>query len=237
MSEERLGIAADAARLGLWRCDFRSGSMFWDELCKEHLGFPPDAEVTFNIFFKQLPPEDCGPTREALKVSIAEHKTFDRECRTVACGGRDRWIRVIGHRCYDDSGECYRLDGVTIDVTDRKLGETAQREADRRRDEFLAILAHEVRNPLAAINNAVQLSLLSAREEELTWSKDVIARQAKNLARLLDDMLDVSRMTRDMIQLQKEQIDLAPVIARAVERVRPLIEQKKHNLTLSIAHG
>jgi PAS domain S-box-containing protein len=236
-SEERLRIAADAARLGLWHYDLRPGTMIWDELCKEHFGLPPDAEVSFDRFFEQLRPEDREPTREALKLSIAEHKTFNKECRTVAPGGLDRWIRVIGHGCYDDSGECYRFDGVTIDVTDRKLAEEALRDADRRKDEFLAILAHELRNPLAAITNAVQLSLRSARDEELAWSKDVIARQAKNLARLLDDLLDVSRITREKIQLHKERIDLAPVITRAVESVRPLIEQKKHNLTLFIAQG
>ena len=122
------------------------------------MGIPTDAEVTVDTFYEQLHPEDRGRTRAALERSIAEHTPFDSECRTVASDGRVRWIQAIGHGFYDDSGEPYRFDGVTIDVTDRKRAEEALKEADRRKDEFLAMLAHELRNPLAAINNAVQLS-------------------------------------------------------------------------------
>ena len=111
----------------------------------------------------------------------------------------------------------------------------ALRDADRRKDEFLGMLAHELRNPLAAINNAVQISLRPARDQDLEWSKNVIQRQAKHLTRLLDDLLDAFRATHGKIELRKERIDLAPVIARAVETVRPLLEQKKHQLSLSIA--
>ena len=119
--------------------------------------------------------------------------------------------------------------GIVRDITDRKrleqelhrrIAELA--ETDRRKDEFLAMLAHELRNPLAAINNAALLATMAGVQEQIDWSLDVINRQVKHLSRLIDDLLDVSRITRGKVQLRKEQIDASPVINRAIEVVRPL---------------
>ena len=219
----------DAARLGLWHWDLPTGTMTWDERSREHLGIPTGAEVTVDTFYEQLHPDDRGRTRAALERSIATRTPFDSECRTVASDDRVRWIQAIGHASYEDSGEPYGFDAVTIDVTDRKRAEEALKEADRRKDEFLAMLAHELRNPLAAIATAVQLAFRSAHDEHLEWSKDVIGRQAKHLARLIDDLLDVSRINRGKIQLRKERIDLAPIIKQAVESVQPLIDDGSTN--------
>lgn len=103
------------------------------------------------------------------------------------------------------------------------------READRRKDEFLAMLAHELRNPLAPISNAVEIMRLRGPEHsELDWARDVIARQVQHLVRLVDDLLDVSRITRGKIRLKLEPIDLAAVVSNAVETSRPLIEGRRH---------
>ena len=106
-------------------------------------------------------------------------------------------------------------------------------DADRHKNEFLAMLAHELRNPLAAIRNAVEVAARSGTKEDLEWSRDVTARQVGNFAHLIDDLLDVSRITEGKIQLRKELIDAAPVIRHAVEAVRPLVEERKHELLLS----
>jgi signal transduction histidine kinase len=112
----------------------------------------------------------------------------------------------------------------------------ALQEADRRKDEFLAMLAHELRNPLAPIRTAVQLmrmkELAAAQSSRL---RDVIERQVEHLVRLIDDLLDVSRITRGMITLQREPIELSAVIARAVETARPLIDSRRHELTVQLA--
>jgi signal transduction histidine kinase/ActR/RegA family two-component response regulator len=126
---------------------------------------------------------------------------------------------------------------VVEDVTDRRRAEQAMREADRRKDEFLAMLAHELRNPLAAISNAVQLSRRDGSEAHWPWCREIVARQSKNLSRLVDDLLDVSRITRGKVRLRTERIDAAPVVAAAVEAVRPLMEQRRHELTVSVAAG
>jgi len=108
-------------------------------------------------------------------------------------------------------------------------------EAHRRKDEFLAMLSHELRNPLAPIRNAVTiLSLLGSTDERLTQARDIIDRQVAHLTRLVDDLLDASRLTRGMITLKRESLALADVIEGALEAARPLIEQNEHSLAVQI---
>jgi CheY-like chemotaxis protein/two-component sensor histidine kinase len=111
----------------------------------------------------------------------------------------------------------------------------ALKESDRRKDEFLAMLAHELRNPLAPIRSAAQvLRVKGSTLPELQWARDVIDRQVQQMTRLIDDLLDVSRITRGKIELRKEQVDLATVVSSAVEASRPLIEKWGHQLTVMI---
>jgi PAS domain S-box-containing protein len=112
------------------------------------------------------------------------------------------------------------------------------REKDQRKDEFLAMLAHELRNPLAAIRNAVALgSDQEAKAEEIEWSMEVINRQMRQLSRLIDDLLDVSRITQGKVQLRREPIDAARVLQSAVDAVQGLMEEREHELTVSFRPG
>jgi len=111
------------------------------------------------------------------------------------------------------------------------------RDNDRRKDEFLAMLAHELRNPLAAIDSAVQVSRRAALAEHFEWAKDVIQRQTKQLSRLIDDLLDISRINLGKIQLRKERLDLGSIVDRAVEAVRPLVDGRGHDLVVSLDPG
>jgi signal transduction histidine kinase/ActR/RegA family two-component response regulator len=127
---------------------------------------------------------------------------------------------------------------LQTEVTERTRVELALKEADRHKDEFLAMLAHELRNPLAPIHNAVQLMRLKELgDPQVAWSRDVIERQVVHLTRLVDDLLDVSRITRGKITLNKEVIELTTLVARTVETVQPLIEERGHTLTVAIPDG
>jgi len=111
----------------------------------------------------------------------------------------------------------------------------ALREADRKKDEFLATLAHELRNPLAPVMHAVKLmELPSADEPQRQWGREVIARQVQRMALLLDDLLDVSRITRGRLELRKDYVDLLTLVSSAVETARPLIDAKNHSLTVNL---
>jgi PAS domain S-box-containing protein len=132
-----------------------------------------------------------------------------------------------------------RPDGViqavclTVDITDRKQAEQAARVADRRKDEFLAMLGHELRNPLAPILTALQLMSLRG-DKGAERERAIIERQARHLVRLVDDLLDVSRITRGKIELERAPTELAAVIAKAVEMASPLLERRSHALALDV---
>ncbi|MRG91138.1 CheR family methyltransferase [Polyangium spumosum] len=118
-----------------------------------------------------------------------------------------------------------------LDITERKRAEEALREADRRKDEFLATLAHELRNPLAPISNAVEiLKRLGPEEPSLTNARDMIARQVAHMVRLVDDLLDVSRITLGKVQLQKAPIEVGAVVRQALETSGPLLAARRHEL-------
>jgi signal transduction histidine kinase len=127
---------------------------------------------------------------------------------------------------------------LQTEVAERARIELALKEADRHKDEFLAMLAHELRNPLAPIHNAVQLMhRQSFTDPRLAWSRDVIGRQLAHLTRLVDDLLDVSRITRGKINLNKEVIELETLMTRTVETVQPLIDERGHTLTVDVPKG
>ena len=120
------------------------------------------------------------------------------------------------------------------EVAERARAEQALQEADRNKDEFLAMLAHELRNPLAPIQNALQLMRMKLSEPQSLWAQQIIQRQLAALTRLVDDLLDVSRITRGKITLTREPVELATLITRAVETIQPLIQERDHELTLQV---
>jgi signal transduction histidine kinase len=120
------------------------------------------------------------------------------------------------------------------EVAERARAERALQEADRNKDEFLAMLAHELRNPLAPIRNALQLMRMDPSEPRLQWAQEVIHRQLVSLTRLVDDLLDVSRITRGKITLTRQPLDVATLINRAVETIEPLVLEREHQLTLLV---
>ena len=125
---------------------------------------------------------------------------------------------------------------ASVAVENTRLYE-ALRDNDRRKDEFLATLAHELRNPLAPIRNSLQILKMPRVDEETAHrSLDMMERQLQHLVRLVDDLLDVSRVMRGKIELRKEKIELAAVIARAVETVQPLIDSHNHQLSVELSN-
>ncbi len=120
------------------------------------------------------------------------------------------------------------------EVAERARAEQALQEADRNKDEFLAMLAHELRNPLAPINNALQLLRMKPSAAQSQWAQEVIQRQLAYLTRLVDDLLDVSRITRGKITLAREPLEIATLITRALETTEPLIHERGHTLILQM---
>ena len=138
----------------------------------------------------------------------------------------------------DHDGRVIGLVGTSVDISERKRMVEALREADRRKDEFLAMLAHELRNPLAPINTAAHILRMTAADSKpVQQASQVIARQVGHLTRLVDDLLDVSRVTRGLVQLERTSVDLRSVISTAIEQAQPLMQSRCHELRTKIGTG
>jgi PAS domain S-box-containing protein len=238
MSEERLRIAIDEAGMGTFDLDLRTHELRWSRSHYTLLGLVPDDSnlATYEMWRSRVHPADLAAVEAALTQSRDTHSLYSQEYRIIrADTGAVRWLRVLGRFLYDESGEPVRKVGVFFDDTDRKAAEIALREADQRKDVFLATLAHELRNPLAPIRNAAQmLGSATIGPEQLQWARSVIQRQVKNMALLLDDLLDVARITQGKLDLKKQRITLDSVVDSAVEAVRPLLDSKGHQFTATL---
>ncbi len=144
------------------------------------------------------------------------------------------WWLISKFLIVDAAGRRY-VAGTGVDITASKQAEEALREADRRKDEFLATLAHELRNPLAPIRNVMHLFRQQGqRDPALRTAQDMVERQLDHMVRLVDDLLDVSRITHGRLQLRRERVALATVLTHAVESSRPHLDQAEHELTISL---
>ena len=185
-----------------------------------------------------LHPDDIENTMAAWKETARTGNTWYREHRMMGVDGKYHSILAQGVPIRDEAGRIQRWAGINLDISRLKNTERALLEADRRKDEFLATLAHELRNPLAPIRNAVRiLDSDAADERQRKWGREVIARQVQRMSLLLDDLLDVSRITRGQLELKKDYVDLKSVIGIAVETARPLLDSKQHQLTVNLPAG
>jgi len=174
-----------------------------------------------------------------LNRSLAQANERLAEANTTLQAEKTRELKDLNATLQRANAELERANrSLQSEVAERARAEQALKEADRHKDEFLAMLAHELRNPLAPILNAVQLMRMKPiADPQLSWSREVIERQLSHLTRLVDDLLDVARITRGRINLSREPIELAVLIARAVETVQPLIQARGHELTSEIPAG
>ncbi|HKV07728.1 MAG TPA: PAS domain-containing protein, partial [Thermoanaerobaculia bacterium] len=241
-SERRLELAMAAARLGSWHLDLGTLRLTCSASCKANFGRPPDSSFSYEDLLEAIVPEDREGMQQAVLRAIEHHKEYRADYRVLWPDGSPHWIHARGRVTYEEDGRPLFMDGVTLDFTERKNLEESLRqrteelqEADRRKDDFLAVLAHELRNPLAPLFNT--LELLSLKEGDpvvVSQAREVMERQVRQMARLVDDLLDVSRIIRGKIVLRREPVDLAEVVATAVDTSRPLIEARRHALTISL---
>jgi PAS domain S-box-containing protein len=233
-AEERLDMVVNSSEIGLWYCDLPFDELIWNAKVKEHFGLPPDARVTIDTFYAQLHPDDRERTRRAIDESIEKHSTYDIEYRTIGSDGKQRWIRAIGRTTYNED-QPIRFDGITIDVTERMTQAEALREADRLKDEYLATLAHELRNPLAPLRNGLEIMRLAAHDAAaVERARAMMERQLSQMVRLVDDLLDVSRISQGKLTLRRERVDVGTILHAAVETSRPWIDAPRHTLSVAV---
>lgn len=178
-------------------------------------------------------PDDRERALACWQEACADRGDYDLEYRIRRHDGQYRWFQTRGVPIRDETGKIVYWFGSCTDIEDHKRAEQALKEADRRKDEFLATLAHELRNPLAPLRNGLELMRLADHSQEmLEQARAMMERQLGQMVRLIDDLLDVSRISRGRIELRREQVELAEVVRQAIETSRPLIETGGHHLTI-----
>jgi len=232
-SEERFRRIVETALEGIWVLDAQGRTVFANARMANMLGISV-AEMPGRSVFDFTYAEDRSRTEARLEQS-RQGITDVHDFRFRRANEQELWAIVSASPYTDDQGIVVGILGMFTDITDRKRAEEELRNADRRKEEFLAVLSHELRNPLAPIQTAVEL-LEQAETHGAGSDRElaVIKRQVQNLRRLVDDLLDVSRISRGKIELRKELVELAALVAETVEAVRPLFDEQHQELHVSI---
>ena len=243
-TETRMRLLIDSIRdYAIFMLDPTGHVSTWNPGAQRIKGYEA-SEIIGRHFSTFYPQEDvdAGKCEVELRGAAATGRFEDEGWRLRKDGSRF-WANVVISAVHDDDGTLVGFAKVTRDLTERRRAEderaalAAAKEANRAKDEFLAMLGHELRNPLAPIVTALELMKLrgdvsSGREQV------IIERQVQYVVRLVDDLPDVSRITQGKIELKKETFELASVVAKAVETASPLLEQRRHRLTIDVArHG
>ncbi|MFN7137920.1 MAG: PAS domain S-box protein [Limisphaerales bacterium] len=222
-SSDRLNLAIKAADLGVWFCNLPFGKLIWDDKVKEHFWLPPDAEVTIELFFERIHPEDRERTKSAIERALAERELFKTEYRTVSPKGEIKWIRAMGCGYYNDDGDAIGFDGVTLDISlsvkaretlaerrlelERLVSErtASLQEAIAQMEEFSYSVSHDLRAPLRAMRGYAQILLHEygdGLDDEGQSFLKRIDRASERMEKLTHDMLTLSRIARTEMELK-----------------------------------
>ncbi len=225
-SEEQFRTLADSIPQLCWMTR-PDGYIFWyNRRWYEYTGATPEQTEGWG-WQSILAPSERPRVLEGWKAALASGKPWEDTFPLRRHDGQMRWHLSRAFPVRDEHGRVVRWFGTHTDIEDR-------READRRKDEFLATLAHELRNPLAPLRNSLQcLRLVGDSSAMVKQARGMMERQVNQMVRLVDDLLDVSRISQGKLELRKEWADLSAILQQAVETARPVIEQAGHQLIVS----
>lgn len=241
---QELQTVFDIAPVQIWIGDGYGQTVIGNRAAYEQYGLKPGTNPSFDAPVPDIPAgwraiangRDLAPAEMPMQLAAStrravlgfEHEVLHPDGKRISV-----WANVAP--MLDDSGNVRGVVGIYLDVTSLKQAQEALREADRRKDQFLATLAHELRNPLAAMGNSLELMKRCADDEQVIGDcRQTIERQMSQLVRLVDDLLDISRITRDRLELRRQPVELASIVHHAAEACRPLVMRFGHGVHLSL---
>ncbi|WP_332813890.1 hybrid sensor histidine kinase/response regulator [Ramlibacter sp.] len=236
-AEESMQLAMQIGAAGTWDWDMVSGRLQWSRSRFEVLGMEPTptGEASMEVWLNSIPPEDVPALQAEWQRALAAHDVFRSEHRYRRVDGRLIWVSAAGRFFYGDDGEPVRFVGVFFDISRRRKAEEALRNADRRKDEFLATLAHELRNPMAPIRNGLAILRVPGLEPGTRGRMlELMERQVQHMVRLVDDLLEVSRITRGKIELRREVVELRSVVRASLEGQQPQFHAAQHEVRVDL---
>jgi PAS domain S-box-containing protein len=236
IANARLQFTLDSARIADWDYDPitrklasspRLARLFGYEAAQDHW--------TLDHVFAHVHSADIGAVRAGFDEALRTGATWRTECRIIWPDNAVHWIAVHGNMYRDEHSVGRRMLGIVYDISAHKQSEFALQETDRRKDEFLAMLAHELRNPLAPIGAAAEIMALAGTDpSKLAMASGVITRQVRHMTGLIDDLLDVSRVKRGLVRLENQRCEMSGIVSTALEQVRPMMDRRGHQVGLQL---
>jgi PAS domain S-box-containing protein len=222
----------ESINYGVWVCDAAGRNIFASDSFLELTGLSQE-ECSNDGWSSVLHPDDAEPTMQAWQACVEGGVFWSREHRIRGVDGRYHFVLARGVPVRNDAGAIERWVGINLDIHQIKMAEQQLREADRRNDQFLAMLAHELRNPLVPIRNSLHLmhaaGLATSTQRE---AYDVMVRQVENLVRLVSDMLDLGRIAQRKLPLHPRRIGLNELLDAAIGSARPHIDESRYELVI-----
>lgn len=243
-TRDRLRRAAEAAEIGTFYCPLPLQRLYWNARCKSHFWLDPgtpDEEIDVDTFYRTIHPDDRSHVQSAVETSVAGGGSYDVEYRTVSSKGEVRWLRAKGSTSFDDEGRAARFDGITIDISEQKRTEAerdalieserglrrAAQSANEAKDAFIAAVSHELRAPLTAILAWVELLAQGADDPGFVRNGiSVVRRNVVTQTRLVDDLMDASRISKGKFTVERTPIAVADCFSAALQEVRPIADEK-----------
>lgn len=244
-SQSLTRLATEATEVGIWEWNLQTNTLHWDAQMFRIYGIDPteDGVVNYSVWSGALFPEDLPENERILHDTVRRSGQSRREFRIHRrSDGQERIVDAVEAVRRNSQGRANWVVGTNLDVTARKKLEEDLRvtaaemsESSRRKDEFLAMLAHELRNPLAPVRTGLEIvKLYAGPGKQIQSATAMMTRQVEQMVRLVDDLMDVSRISRGKIELRQEQVELATIIQHAVEAARPQCETRGQQLSVSL---
>jgi PAS domain S-box-containing protein len=233
-SEERFRVLVQGMAQAVWETDAEGQTVSDSKSWRELTGLSLERWLS-DGWLEAIHPEDREPISKQWQEALAQRKAVDLEYRLRVADGSYRWTNDRAAPLIGADGSVRKWVGMNIDVTERRRTDAALREADRRKDEFLAILAHELRNPLAPLRTGLEIMRLAKGDStHVEPVRAMMERQIDHLVSLVDDLMDLSRISRGRVELDRRHLDLANVLRGALEACERIIRQQGHELAVSL---
>ena len=233
-----LSLAQQIVAAGIWDFDFVNDEMYFSPAYYDLYGFRDSDGLSFEVWLKCIVEEDRDRVANGIRQLYRSGTDWNMEFRVEHPTRGQRWLASVGRLERNQEGRRTRFTGMDIDITERKQMEAqlqdyvkVLRDSDRRKDEFLAVLGHELRNPVHAIRGAIDLlKVLGLSDPDSDETRSIIDMQVNHMARLIDDLLDVSRLALDKLELRKKEVDLTDALADALNATRSAIVSRSLHL-------